>query len=98
MNNCSKFDKKDFNLSFIAINLVSSLLNLKPLSHRKRQFELDLNCIHTTIFTVVILRCSTHERLISRYSLLSLCLEATYLLLEGRLYQQVHGTVVGSLV
>ena len=31
-------------------------------------------------------------------SLLSLCLEATYLVFEGRVYQQVHGTATGSPV
>ena len=31
-------------------------------------------------------------------SLLSLCLEATYLVFEGRVYQQVHGTAMGSPV
>ena len=31
-------------------------------------------------------------------SLLSLCLEATYLVFEGRVYQQVYGTAMGSPV
>ena len=31
-------------------------------------------------------------------SLLSLCLEATYLLFEGRVYQQIQGTAMGSPV
>ena len=31
-------------------------------------------------------------------SLLSLCMEATYLVFEGRVYQQVHGTAMGSPV
>ena len=29
---------------------------------------------------------------------LSLCLDATYLAFEGKIYQQVHGTVMGSPV
>ena len=31
-------------------------------------------------------------------SLLSLCLKAPYLVFEGRVYQQVHGTAMGSPV
>ena len=31
-------------------------------------------------------------------SLLSLCLKASYLVFEGRVYQQVHGTAMGSPV
>ena len=31
-------------------------------------------------------------------SLLNLCLEATYLMCDGQVYQQVHGTAMGSPV
>ena len=31
-------------------------------------------------------------------SLLNLCLEATYLMFDGQVYQQVHGTAMGSPV
>ena len=31
-------------------------------------------------------------------SLLQLCLEATYLALEGKVYWQIHGTTMGSVV
>ena len=31
-------------------------------------------------------------------SLLQLCLEATYLAFEGKVYQQIHGTAMGSPV
>ena len=31
-------------------------------------------------------------------SLLQLCLEATYLAFEGKVYQQIHGTAMGSLL
>ena len=32
------------------------------------------------------------------YSLLNLCLEATYLMFDGQVYQQVHGMAIGSPV
>ena len=73
-------------VSFDVVSLFTHPTDLALQASRK-QLESDPSLPHRTGLSVDDI-----------CSLLNLCLEATYLMFEGKIYQQVHGTAMGSPV
>ena len=91
VDNCSTGTQKlrdtEFLVSFDVVSLFTRVLTTRAIQVTRERLLGNLSLSDRTSLTVEDI-----------CSLLKLCLEATYLSFRGKIYQQVHGTAIGSPV